>query len=414
MNAPARQPVAVLVKTFPKLSETFILGELLGLERAGFPLHVFALQRATDAITHAAVRELRAPVGYLDAVPPGAWLGVLRAPLAAPALLAATLRAPRGQRLRRLRAAVALATALRKAGLAHVHAHFIDEPGEVARLAARLAGVSFSLSAHAKDIYTSRPADLVPRLAAATFTVTCTGCNHGTLQALAPADAEVYRVYHGVDTAMFRPREAEPHRAAGAPRLLAIGRLRPKKGFGTLIEACGLLAARGRAFHLDLVGYGEGEAALRARVAELGIGAQVTFHGKLDRAGVLARFAAADVFVAPSEVAIDGDRDGIPNVLLEAMACGLPVVTTPVSGIPEVVTHGANGWLVPAGDATALSHALSALSGDPEQRAKLGAAARRTMEAQFRHDACLGDLVNLLDASVPASAALPEGVPAHG
>lgn len=367
---PVSGRVGVLVKTFPKLSETFILGEVLGLERAGFEVVVFTLQTRAEPLTQPAAAEVRADIVPLESALPGA-LGDLERTLA-------------------------LAGHLRRRGLRHLHAHFVDGTADIAARAARIAGATHSISAHAKDIYLSRDADVARRMGRAEFTVTCTGFNHSYLMALAPEPSRVHRVYHGIDTRHFSPASGATPLAGGPLRILAVGRLRRKKGFARLVRACGVLATRGIAFDCEIVGYGEEQAALEASIAALGLRGLVRLTGRATHAELVGRYRAANVFVAPSEITEDGDRDGIPNVLLEAMACGLPVVSTPVSGIPEVVEHGVNGVLVTPGDFAPLADALATLAADVVLRASLGAAARETVVKTFGDDGSLTVLANLL------------------
>jgi glycosyltransferase involved in cell wall biosynthesis len=395
-----RSAIGVLVKTFPKLSETFILEEILGLERQGLALRLYALAPATDAIAHADVARVRAPLVRV----PGLRRGHLReyadrhaALLAASprrylgALAAALSRGMAG--LRAFAHAGWLARQLADDGVAHLHAHFISTPADVAELAARLGALPFSISAHAKDIYLSDPADLRRKLNAARFTVTCTEFNRDVLAAIAPR-APVHRMYHGVDHAQFHPRVRLGPQVR--PLILSVGRLRAKKGLDLLIDACAVLRARGRAFECEIVGYGEQQAALQARIDGHGLGDQVRLSGKLPRAEVLQRYARAAVYVQPSRIAEDGDRDGIPNVLLEAMATGLPVAASRVSGIPELVIDGNNGLLVEPGDPNALADAVDRLLRQPHLCAALGCRARRTVTEHFDNDRNLRLLCALL------------------
>jgi glycosyltransferase involved in cell wall biosynthesis len=412
----ATPTLGLLVKVWPKLSETFILEEVLGLERRGVPLRLYALAPPSDEIQHQAVRRVRAP---LACVPPLAWHragALLRAHasqcLAAPRAWFAGLRAalgrPRG--LADFARAGWLAAQMRRDGVAHLHAHFISEPADIAQLAATAAARPFSISAHAKDIYTSRPADLRRRLQAARFTVTCTEHNRRALAAVAP-EAPLHRMYHGIDHGLFHPAL---RRAAGAPAalvtagepgtgerarplLLAVGRLRAKKGLDTLVDACALLHRRGREFRCEIVGYGEQGPALGERIAAAGLAAHVTLPGKLAREDVIARYAEAVAFVQPSRITADGDRDGIPNVLLEAMAMALPVVASAVSGIPELVTDGHNGLLVPPDDAAALADAIERVLDDVSLARRLGEAARTTVTESFDNDRNLQLLARLLE-----------------
>ena len=290
-----RRPLGVLVKIYPKLSETFILEEILGLERMGLSLRLYSLAPATDAVVHPAVARVRAP--WVQVPAPGrAALGgfvarharlLFDAPLRYLAALAAALA--RGRRgLHDFVRAGWLAGQLREDGVEHLHSHFISTPADVAELCARLAALPYSISAHAKDIYLSAPADLRRKLQSARFTVSCTDFNCQTLLGIAP-QAPVYRMYHGVDHTLFHPKQR------GAPQdvplILSVGRLREKKGLDTLIDACALLHERGQAFACEIVGYGEEQARLQAHIDRRGLAGQVRLLGKLAREQVIARYA---------------------------------------------------------------------------------------------------------------------------
>ena len=405
-----QRPLGVLVKIYPKLSETFILEEILGLERLGLPLRLYALAPATDAITHPAVAQVRAPLTTLPtAALKNAWAHTTRhAQLlwAAPLRYLGTLASALGRGRRGLNDFVRagwLAAQLRDDGVQHLHCHFISTPADIAELAARLLALPFSISAHAKDIYLADPLDLKRKLEAARFTVTCTEVNRQTLAAIAP-QAGVHRMYHGVDHALFHP--VRRRLAGDVPLIVSVGRLREKKGLDTLIDACATLRARGESFACEIVGYGEEQARLEAQIARLDLTAQVRLVGKLAREQVIERYARAAVYVQPARIAADGDRDGIPNVLLEAMAMGLPVVASRVSGIPELVASGVNGVLVEPDDPTTLADAIGHLLRQPAVCADLGCRARETVTDLFDNDHNLRLLCALLQqpTEVPAAA----------
>jgi glycosyltransferase involved in cell wall biosynthesis len=408
-----RRPLGVLVKIYPKLSETFILEELLGLERLGLPLRLYALGPATDAITHPAVARVRAPLVVMPAARRGqlkAYAGRHARLLAAAPLryLGTFLHAlSRGrQGLRDFVSAGWLAAQLRDDGVQHLHSHFISSPADVAELVGRLLKLPFSISAHAKDIYLSDSAELRRKLNAACFTVTCTEANRQQLAAAAPK-ASVHRMYHGVDHTLFHPRQRLL--ATTAPLILSVGRLRAKKGLDTLIDACAVLRERGQVFRCEIVGYGEEHDALQAQIRQRGLTEQVHLVGKLAREQVIDRYAHAAVYVQPSRIAADGDRDGIPNVLLEAMAMGLPVVASGVSGIPELVRDGHNGLLVEPDDASALAAAITRLLRQPGWCTQLGCRARSTVTERFDNDFNLQLLCGLLQRLPSTAPTAPAG-----
>lgn len=395
--------VGFLVKTWPKLSETFILEEVLGLERLGQELHIFALNAPTDAISHEAVARVRAPASCLGDTLRQGLSGVLSEhvrlikafPLRYVATVLRTLARPEPGRRRDFLRGARLANELLDRRIDHLHAHFVSEPAAVAEIAAGLSGCGYSLSAHAKDIYLSGASVLRRKLNGARFTVTCTEYNRRHLEGIAP-NATLCRMYHGIDLARFHP---SLRREDGeVPLILAVGRLREKKGFATLIDACARLREAGQPFRCEIVGYGEEQASLEARIAEAGLQRHVALAGKLPREEVIERYARAAAFVLPSQLARDGDRDGIPNVLLEAMAMEVPVVSTSVSGIPELVRHGRNGLLVEPENPTRLAAAIAELLGDAPLRNRLGRAARETVAAAFDNERNLLLLRELLES----------------
>lgn len=401
----SRHPFGVLVKIYPKLSETFILEEVLGLERLGVPLRLYALSAATDAFAHPAVERVRAP---LVVVPPslnGHALAFaarhLRLLGTSPWRYACALGAAMAQGRQGLSdflRAGWLTVQLQRDGVRHLHSHFISAPADIAAWVGRLSGLPFSISAHAKDIYLSDPADLKRKLQAAAFTVTCTEANRDVLAAIAP-QAPVHRMYHGVDHTLFHPTRRLA--AQDTPLIVSVGRLRAKKGLNHLIDACALLRQRGQRFACEIVGYGEEQAALEAHINRLNLGAQVRLVGKLAREQVIERYARAAVYVQPSRIADDGDRDGIPNVLLEAMAMGLPVVASRVSGIPELVGDGINGLLVEPDAPDALADAIVRVLKAPAMGCALGCEARRTVTERFDNDRNLRLLCDLLQRPAP-------------
>ncbi|MFZ2650218.1 MAG: glycosyltransferase [Burkholderiaceae bacterium] len=415
VNNAEPQPLALLVKVFPKLSETFVLEEVLGLEQLGVALRLYTLEQASDGVSHGAVARVAAPVVQVPALsrrPSLAWARFAARHLEL--LASAPVRYARALRHAALRGRVGLvdfaragwlAGQLRHDGVQHLHTHFVSTPADVAELVSRLSGIPFSISAHAKDIYLSDAVDVRRKLEAACFTVTCTEFNCRALLEIAP-QARVHRMYHGIDRAVFHPRIRQ---ATGlAPLILSVGRLRAKKGLDTLIDACRLLRDRDVLFRCEIVGYGEERAALQNQIERFDLGERITLTGKLVRDEVLERYARAAVYVQPSRITADGDRDGIPNVLLEAMAVGVPVVASRVSGIPELVRHRHNGLLVQADDAPALADAIAELIVDKPLGVQLGRNARSTVTQHFDNPSNLQLLLQLLQhshATTPARAA---------
>jgi glycosyltransferase involved in cell wall biosynthesis len=373
--------VAYVVKMFPRFSETFILSELLELERQGVELHVFSLKRPNDGIAHADVTRLRAPVTYL----PDSLFGLLcarrRTPLRLLALLLRAFRTRRFASAKHVLQAGAIAPRLLTGDVRHVHAHFASGTTSVALHVSRLTGIPYSFTAHAKDIFleTVRPGDLERKLAPARFAVTVSDFNVRHLQQYANGTPLV-RVYNGLDLTRFAPERA---RRYDPPLVLAVGRLIEKKGFDDLIRASAILAAAGVDFRCDIVGKGPLEHELRALAAALGVTDRVRFVGPLPREQLIDVYPSAAVLAAPCIVGSDGNRDGLPTVLIEAMAIGVPVVATPVTGIPELVEDGVTGLLVPERDPRALAEAIERLLANEQLAQLLAAAGRRRIEEQF-------------------------------
>lgn len=381
---PAR--LGYVLKVFPRVSETFVINEIRALEALGESVCVLSLHHGTDTVPHAVLRELRAPVVYVDeALPPEDVVGSVRRRLQHDLRVS---DAAAGDLLPRkyVRLAIALAEAARAGGVGCLHAHFASRSGHVAALAAHLLGCRFTLTAHAKDIYHRdvTPAVLRWKLARAARVVTVTDFNHRYLSELMirvpGGPTRLVRLYNGVDLARF---VATPYPAAVPPLVLGVGRLVEKKGFGVLVEACRLLRARGVALRLSIIGGGPEEAALRAQLAGAGLDGVAALRGVLPTEAVAMALREAAVVALPCVVASDGNVDALPTVLLEAMATARPVVSTRLSGIPEIVLDGETGRLVPPCDAASLADALAELLGDPARAAAMGRAGRRRAEALF-------------------------------
>jgi len=403
------QRVVVLVKRFPRLSETFILNEFLELRRQGLPVELFAIMDPHERSSQPEALALLPEVTYLQA---GLlWAGLPAALRAARRHPWGTLRAAGWTLTRRSRAAarnllhaLVLLDRLADGPPAHLHAHFLHAPAALAFVAAKVSGQQYSLTGHAKDIYTTLPENLRMRCDRARFVTTCTEANRAHLiteAGLAPGQLHVCR--HGVDLTKF----TIPARAPRPGRIVSVGRLVPKKGFDTLIRACGELRRRGIAFELVLLGGGELRDELLALAREQGIGDQVCLLGSRPQRDVVEQLAAAEVFALSPVVLPNGDRDGVPNVLLEAMAAGVPVVASTVSGIPEVVTDGHTGRLVPPQRPDLLADALAQLLTDPTLRSRLGEAGRRHVHEHASWASAVAPLRALLEGELARPARSP-------
>jgi colanic acid/amylovoran biosynthesis glycosyltransferase len=386
---------------FPRYSETFILNELLAHERAGQAVEVFSLRAPGDGRFHEALGELRAPVTYVPSTTRdhGLWETIRGTASGLPDTWAA-LRDAEAADARDVSQGLWLAQAARRRGIRHLHAHFANAAGVVSRLAARAAGLSYSVTAHAKDIF-HQDVDsgaLRAMLDDARAAITVSDFNAAHLASLAPT-AALHRVYNGIDLARYPYREPGDRPA----RVVAVGRLVEKKGFSVLVDACASLAASGRSLRCDVIGDGDQREALEARVAAYGLQGRVRLLGQLSQHEVRAAIAGAAVLAAPCIVGADGNRDGLPTVLIEAMALGTPCVATPVTGVPEAVTHDVTGMLVPERDPVSLAAALARLLDDAPLRVRLARAARARAESRFDADRNAGRLRRLAWAGAPAA-----------
>lgn len=383
-----------IIGTYPVLTTTFIDREITILRRLGVDLQVVALRRPdAEAPLSSAQRELQRGVVYLL---PVAWLALLASQLyfalLRPRRFFATLayllsRAHPSQRSRlktllHFGEGVYAAYLLRERQFQELHAHFVDRAATVALVAARLLDKPYSLSIHAAaDIFVS-PVLLREKLASARHAVTCTEFNRTHMANLVGAElsAKISRVYHGLELGHYSPAPAPTD---GPPLIVAVGQLVERKGFTQLVGACHALKRRGYGFECQIVGRGPQRAELEALIGKLGLAGVVCLRGALRHEDVIALYRRATLFVLPCVRGSDGDLDGIPNVIAEAMAMGLPVLSTSVSAIPELVQSGVNGLLVPPGDEDALAAALATLIDDPALRAELGRNGRLSILAAF-------------------------------
>ncbi len=395
----AGSAVAFVLKGYPRLSETFIAHEIRALERSGLDIRIVSLRHPTDRDTHPVHGEIAAPVTYLPEYlirePARVWRGWRAARLLAGYRRALRvwrrdlMRDPTPNRIRRFGQAVVLAAELAE-DVARLHAHFLHTPSSVARYAAIMRGLPWSGSAHAKDIWTTPDWEIAEKLAACDWLVTCSEAAWRRLAGLAPDPATVSLVYHGLDPERFPAVERQSRARDGVDAddpvvLLTVARAVEKKGLDVLIDALAALPASLN-WRLVHIGGGKLAGALRAHARDRGLGGRIEWRGALSQDAVRQAYREADLFVCPSRVARDGDRDGLPNVLLEAASQSLACVASRVSGVPELIEDGVSGVLVPADDAGALAGALAQLIGEPLLRLRLGRAAARRVRTEFSFD----------------------------
>jgi len=411
-----RKRVAYLLKTFPRISETFILNEILGTESLGLEIEIFSLRRPANEPLHPDMADVKAPVRYIPSLawplwPPGVALllfSQLLLLLAAPRRYFSAARfhfgAASGPRLKDFLQAGYLAIALNRGKFTHLHAHFANVPTTVAEIVNRLTGIPYSFTAHAKDIYLTPPAELARKIKGAECVLACTAYNQRYLAGLADQDTQVHLAYHGIDVSRFyAPRGEDLPRNGETPLILSVARFCEKKGLEFLIEACRILADRGFNFQCRIVGYGVLSDKLEKMIVNLGLQSMVFLPGRMTQDQLAAMYPRASLFVLPCLVTENGDRDGIPNVLIEAMACEVPVISTDVAGVSELVEHEKNGLLVEQRDARALADAMQLLLGSPALRNRLARNGRETALQRFTREASARRVYGILSSVLESS-----------
>lgn len=401
--------IGYLLKTYPRLSETFILNEILELERQGVSLEIFSLrQPPRDGKFHPDVEKVKAKVTYIPSLLPEFSWGKLWS------LLGANLRLlkrnpqyyvnafkfyfsrPERRRINEFLQAGSLAFQLKERGITHLHAHFANVPTSIAEIVESFGFIKYSFTAHAKDIYLSEKEVLDRKIKKAKFVLTCTKYNTEYLQELSTSDTPIYLSYHGLNLDRFQPNLNIIGQDEESPLILSVGRLCEKKGFPYLFEACQILKQKGHNFRCQIVGYGPMKEELQQLIETLEIDDRVSLLGQMAQDEVVKLYAKADIFALPCKITEDGDRDGIPNVLIEAMAMEVPVVSTDISGISELIEHKINGILIPEKDAKALAEELEQLLTQPQLVRELKKACRSKVLQQFSLDKNIKQIKDLL------------------
>jgi glycosyltransferase involved in cell wall biosynthesis len=384
---PPRTPrIGYVLKRYPRFSETFIVNEILAHEAAGQEIEIFALRPVQETHFQEAISRVRAPVTHVPdrhRTPDTLWAELAKAEAAFPGATRRAIAA--GGEAADVTQALAIAVACRERGISHLHAHFGTLAATVARLAAAIAGIGYSFTAHAKDIYHDYGHDtgLAQKMRDADAVVTVSDFNLAHLRDTYGPDATgVTRIYNGLDLDELEWR-APAARTGATAEILAVGRLIEKKGFHILIEALVTLAERGLRPRCRIIGQGEEEANLRAQIAGAGLSGTVTLEGPRPQPEVFAAMRRAAVLACPCVVGRDGNRDGLPTVLIEAMALGTPCLGTDVTGIPEILRPEETGLIVREGDPVALADALARLLGDAALRRRLSESGRALVEREF-------------------------------
>jgi len=401
--------VAIVLKGYPRLSETFIAQEIRALEKRGLRISLISLRQPTDPFTHPIHRQIKSPVTYLPEY-------LYRHPIrVANGLLKAVRRPEFGaafrcfsrdlkrdftlNRIRRFGQAAVLAAELGD-DISHIYSHFLHTPSSVARYAAIMLGLPWSFSAHAKDIWTIPEWEKREKIASAIWGTTCTAYGHAHLAELAPEHErdKIFLSYHGLDLTCFPapPERTDEPDGATADRpvtIVSVGRAVAKKGYDTLLSALSAIPPdiNWRFVH---VGGGPLSSALKKQARTLGLEQRITWLGAQDQGGVIDTLKDGHIFVLACRIGDDGDRDGLPNVLMEALSQRLPCISTDISAIPEFIESGTNGILVAPDDPQALAQAMIELITNPSRRRSLADAGYRRLAANFSFTACIAQLMN--------------------
>ena len=384
MTSSTSPKVGYVVKRYPRFSETFVVNEILAHEAAGVPMELFSMRPPVDTHFQDLISRVRSPLTYLSCgrVKAGElWDAMNRCAAIHPETFAGMDSFPDEDSLD-VYCGLQLAIEVKHREITHLHAHFATSAAAVARIASRLAGITYSMTAHAKDIFheSVRAQDLAAKIHDAAATVTVSDFNLRFLTDAFPHCRDrIVRIYNGMHLKDF-PFELPDNRPA---RIVAVGRFVEKKGFADLVDACAILRDRDLRFECLLVGSGDLQQSLMDQIQRLQLCDHVVMKGPCPQREVKQWIHRSAVMAAPCVLGADGNRDGLPTVLLEAMALGTPCVSTDVTGIPEVLRHNETGLLVTQNAPEHLANALQQMLQDTSLRNRLATAARRLIEGEF-------------------------------
>jgi colanic acid/amylovoran biosynthesis glycosyltransferase len=403
--------IAYVMSRFPRLSETFVLGEMLAVEEHGLEVELFPLLREREDVVHAEAQALALRAHYQPFLSPAILRSqlyfLLRSPGAYLGVLTDLLRGTWGSRNYFVGALgifpkVAHAARLMRAeGIDHVHCHFSNHPAAAGFVIHRLTGLPYSFTAHGFDLHVDRHM-LCEKVAEAAFVVPISEYNRRLMleECGGRAEERAVVIHCGVDTDFFRPRESAPPEPPFS--LLCVGTLHAVKGQKFLVEACRLLHEEGIDLACTLIGDGPDRVELAGAIAGAGLEGRVQLGGRRTRSDIAGLLRSAHAVAVPSIPTAEGKREGIPVVLMEAMASGVPVVASGISGIPELVDDGVSGLLVPPGDPRSLARALRRLHDDPALRERFARAGRAKVVREFDVRANAAKLVSQFERHAPA------------
>ncbi|MFT5700295.1 MAG: glycosyltransferase involved in cell wall biosynthesis [Desulforhopalus sp.] len=407
--------LAYILKGYPRISETFISNEILLLEKLGFKMHLFPMRKPRESFSHASVKEIKATVSYLPTE-----LFKNFSKLLIPNILLAARHPRRFIKTLRLAAGgnaqnkLATLKHFLQAGymsyyhltgeskIGHLHGHFAHSPTSVTRFAASFSGLPYSFTAHAKDIYTSKREKLRQRIEEAEFVITCTKHNQEYLEELrGDCPTPIHCIYHGIDLSLFQ-NDARQVTTENHHRIFTVARLTTKKGLPTIYQALHLLKQKGITFTHTLIGDGDDRDAITALIKTLGLEEQCVCLGTRTHEEVLKQFKKSDLFVLGCEIAPNGDRDGIPNVLVESLAMGIPALSTNISAIPEILINEKTGLTITPKDPEAMAMAMERILTDTVLRETLIESGKELVATKFDNKLLIGELAAIFRSTVPA------------
>lgn len=413
--------LGMILKGYPRISETFISNEILLLERLGFKIHIFSMRQPRENFSHDSIKKISASVDYLPEtllkpLPHFLYhnilLGAKKPHLYARAFGIASSRYGRTRKSATLKhlfqAGYLVHKLLPESGLGHFHAHFAHSPTSVAMFASLLSGLPFSFTAHAKDIYTSDPRQLREKISLAKFVVTCTQYNRKFLKKTVQngpgtISTPIHCIYHGIDMAFFSgeaDKKTKIQKPLSPYKIMTVARLTKKKGLSTVYHALKILKDRGVPFLHTLIGDGDDRREILHLIKNLGLEKDSKWLGTQPHQVVLEHYRNSDLFVLGCEVAENGDRDGIPNVFIESMAMGIPVVGTKVSGIPELIENRVTGVLVPPQNPEDMADAIVMLLQNQGLREQIVAEAKKKVRTYFDNRVLIKDLAAVFNKHV--------------
>lgn len=406
----SQKKIAFILKGYPRVSETFIAQEIYLLEQKGYDVEIFSMRKARESERQPIVSKIKAPIVYIPEyihkepfkIFFGNFVTFLKKPirylyLLSVALLKTCQYLKKDPIKRFLQACWLISNQGLDKRKLHLHSHFIHTPTEMTRYISQFTGLKYSISAHAKDIYTIPVKEVIDRIDHSEFLTTCTRFNYEfLLQQKLQDKSKVHLSYHGIDTETFLPSKRDCLENKSPYLISSVGRLVEKKGYNIIFQALKILNDRDISFHYDIFGQGDLKAKLLKSRNDLGLTNYIKFHYTATHPQIIERFKQKGIFLCGSQITSSGDRDGIPNTIAEAMSMELPVIATKVSGIPELIKHKDSGFLIEPKDPVAMADAIQYLIDNPSVTQRMARNGRQRVQEFFDASSCIQHIDKLL------------------